>query len=265
MSGESDFGAAGSPAVPPSSVAERKAGGWAVLALLGAALGWYVLLGIGAALGALAITGVLTKVGWVASERSREVVVWVGLPLQQVLMMLVAVRRVRRRGIGGARSGLGWLPVRRRRLVAGLAGGVFLIDAVKVALCLMLPDVDSFMTQIKQDIGGPIPGDAGYVAWNLAVVVAGAPLAEELFFRGWLWGGLRRHWGVWRTGLMTGLLFLAFHGTYGDWRLLVVLVPMVVLMTLARHFGGSVRASLAVHVANNALATAGDMADRWLG
>jgi len=94
----------------------------------------------------------------------------------------------------------------------------------------------------------------------LAPVLAGvflilllAPLAEELFFRGWLWTGLRQSWGPVGTGLLTGGAWLLLHLGNGLWKPLFIL-PSAILFSLARHYGGSVRASLWLHVATNALA-----------
>ena len=38
-------------------------------------------------------------------------------------------------------------------------------------------------------------------------LVIGAPVAEEVFFRGWLWAGLRQSWGVLGTSAATGAWF----------------------------------------------------------
>ena len=45
-----------------------------------------------------------------------------------------------------------------------------------------------------------------------ATVVVGAPLAEETFFRGFLFGGLRRRRSFLVAGLITGILFGLLHG-----------------------------------------------------
>jgi hypothetical protein len=44
----------------------------------------------------------------------------------------------------------------------------------------------------------------------------------------------------------------------------LILLPTAVLLCLARHYGGSVRASLLVHVVNNATAVAIQIAARLL-
>jgi membrane protease YdiL (CAAX protease family) len=71
-----------------------------------------------------------------------------------------------------------------------------------------------------------------------------APLAEELCFRGWLWTGLRRHWGALPTGALTGMTWLGLHSA----NIIVWLLPVAVMLSVARHFGQSVRASIALHM-----------------
>jgi uncharacterized protein len=89
---------------------------------------------------------------------------------------------------------------------------------------------------------------------TLLLAVAVAPVAEELFFRGWLWTALLRCWGVWPSALCTGGLWLAMHALDSPVRALILL-PATILLSLARYYCGSVRASLLVHVANNAAAS----------
>ena len=234
------------------------------LALLGVALAWLVLSAVGAALAASLITFASARFGWSVTGRPMVDAALLGLPLQQGLMALGAVRRGRRIGVGDLRAGLGWAPVRQRRLVTGLVGGTLLLVAAQVGLAVWLPEVHRFLSKAAPSLGGPQTG-GGYAAWIVAVLVIGAPVAEEVFFRGWLWVGLRRHWGAWRTGLATGLMFLSVHWIGSDWRRLVVLLPFVVLLSVAREIGGSVRASLAVHMANNGLGAAALILARLAG
>lgn len=230
-------------------------------ALLGVALAWLVLAMLGAVVAAVVAVGVLTWLGWGAPGRLAEDGGLLALPLQQAFMALGAVRRGRRVGGGDLRAGLGWLPVRRRRLV----GCTLLVVVAHAGLSVSSADMHEFYSKAVPALGGPRTGDAGYAAWIVATVVIGAPVAEELFFRGWPWAGLRRRWGAWRTGGATGLLFLLVHGLGCEWRQLAAPVPVVVLLSLARELGGSVRASLMVHAVNNGLAAAGLIAVRLMG
>lgn len=84
-----------------------------------------------------------------------------------------------------------------------------------------------------------------------AVVVL-APVVEELFFRGWLWEGLRHSWRPVPVMLGTALPWLLMHAL--DIGIATVaLVPGAVCFSVARHLCGSVRASAALHGLNNAI------------
>lgn len=77
-----------------------------------------------------------------------------------------------------------------------------------------------------------------------------APIAEEVFFRGFAWNVLRGNWSAIHTALVTSILWLAVHWIQGI-GLIIVLLPVALLLALARHVGGSVRAPIAVHMAYN--------------
>ena len=204
-----------------------------------------------AGFGAALAVGGAVWLGWVAPGRFVHDAELLALPLQQGLILLGAVRRSWQVGKDDLRAGLGWLPVRRRWLVAGLVGRTPLVPVIHQELAGASPGLD-----------GLRPGAALYAAWVVGALVVGALVLEELFFRGWLWVGLRRRWGAWRTGLMTGLVFLLLHGVGGGWRQLALLAPVVVPLSVAREVGGSVKAPPVIHVFNNGLAVAGA---GWLG
>jgi membrane protease YdiL (CAAX protease family) len=86
------------------------------------------------------------------------------------------------------------------------------------------------------------------IAFTIVVVIL-APLAEELFFRGWLWTGLRRHWSVLPTALVSCSLWLVVHMERGL-LVLIALLPMAVMLGFTRHFCG-VRAAIALHAVYN--------------
>src|SRR5438128_859238 len=67
----------------------------------------------------------------------------------------------------------------------------------------------------------------GESVWTLVafiiVTVVLAPLAEELFYRGWLWTGLRQHWRAFPTALLSCSLWLLSHIDRG------YLVPIILI------------------------------------
>src|SRR6185369_5145932 len=73
---------------------------------------------------------------------------------------------------------------------------------------------------------------------------------EELFFRGILFGALRRSYSALSTIAVVSLCFVAAHM---DLRLLLPLLPAAWLMAEVRERSGSIWPSLALHAAFNSL------------
>lgn len=226
----------------PASVIGR-----AGLLLLGSGIGAAVLGGV--------VIGVLIGLGSVPRADAVRAGGLVSIMASQALLLWFAVRRGRRLGDGCLQAGLGWQPVRRRRIVAALVGCAVLTPIALAVLVIEVPGVRAFA--LRTGVGGLADGLgwAAFAAMAVALVI-GAPVAEEVFFRGWLWAGLRQSWGVLGTSAATGALFLLLHLPNGGWRRAVMLLPLTVMLSLARELGGSVRASIAVHLANNAVAVA---------
>jgi membrane protease YdiL (CAAX protease family) len=75
-----------------------------------------------------------------------------------------------------------------------------------------------------------------------------APLGEELFFRGFLWTGLRKHWNATSTALFTAAAWLVLHLNVSQ---IMFLVFPALLISIARHVSGSVRATILIHATYN--------------
>jgi len=89
-------------------------------------------------------------------------------------------------------------------------------------------------------------------ALPLAGVLAllAAPLAEETFFRGFLFPGLRNRWGTMRAALASSLLFALLHFNVGS------IVPFTVigmLLAWAYLVSGSLWMAISAHFAFNAI------------
>ncbi|MSP88099.1 MAG: CPBP family intramembrane metalloprotease [Alphaproteobacteria bacterium] len=66
------------------------------------------------------------------------------------------------------------------------------------------------------------------------------------------------------TAPVTSIMWLALHLPEGMARV-ILLLPLTIALPLARHFGGSVRASIIVHACSNAIAVAMPWLAVWLG
>jgi membrane protease YdiL (CAAX protease family) len=133
----------------------------------------------------------------------------------------------------------------------GLLGGVAAFGAGLLASLLtiaLIGDFDSAagdQAQELADTSGPI-----VLLLFALMVIIGAPIAEELTFRGLLWSGLAKR-GVrpWIAVLVSAAAFALIH--FEPERLLVLLAIGSVL-GLVRWFTGSMGACIVAHAVNNA-------------
>jgi membrane protease YdiL (CAAX protease family) len=184
-------------------------------------------------------------------------VYWLGsiLALQSVLL-LANLSQGRVLGNGDIMLGLGAGPMRRRKLIAVFAvlmiGWICNYVAVLIRFRALANTISTGLPSARA-AEAQIPGHPIVMVMALLLAMIVAPLLEELFFRGWLWTGLRRSWGAWPTALITGGLWLVAHAPGGPLRV-PLLLPQAILLSLARHYGGSARASLVIHIVNNTTA-----------
>jgi membrane protease YdiL (CAAX protease family) len=97
------------------------------------------------------------------------------------------------------------------------------------------------------------------------LVTVVAPLAEELLFRGYMFGALSNWRGVWPAAIITGVIFGGIHATGTDPEFLVPLMLLGFLLCLLRWRTGSLLPCIALHAVNNSIAfgvTAADW-DAW--
>lgn len=97
-------------------------------------------------------------------------------------------------------------------------------------------------------IGGPTDYLLiGFIILNLTVL---APCAEELFFRGWLYTGLRAQFGFWTSYVTTSVAFAAIHWDRNHRHILLVF-PLAMALGLLRERSGSVKPTIALHAIYN--------------
>jgi uncharacterized protein len=111
--------------------------------------------------------------------------------------------------------------------------------------------------QLPTGLGRP-SDTAAMVGVGVFVTVI-APICEEFFFRGFIFGQLRswlrlRWWGPWVAAIITGLLFGAAHTGSAAAKYLVPLAFLGFLLCLLRWKTGSLYPGMAMHSINNSLA-----------
>jgi uncharacterized protein len=167
---------------------------------------------------------------------------------------LVGIAFVVAAGAGGGVASPTALGLRRPlRSPLGLAAAAYL-GYVVIALvysALVRPEQED----VTRDLGLG-HGAFGTIAAGLLIVVA-APIAEEIFFRGFIFGGLRRRLAFPGAAVLSGLIFGVFHFTGAD---SIGVVPQLALLGFALAWlyeeTGSIYPPIAVHAVNNALAFA---------
>ncbi len=151
------------------------------------------------------------------------------------------LRNARKASGGDLRAGLGYGPIQQPRLVA-LIIGLLLLYGFSIGFLDINPYPN--LTRHIREM------DAWLLVLAALLVGIGAPIAEEVFFRGWLWTALRKHWGVPATAIATALLWYAIHIGHGLVYMTMLVVPIIAI-TLVRHIGGSLRASILGHMIYN--------------
>ena len=105
---------------------------------------------------------------------------------------------------------------------------------------------------LPQELGAD---DSSTALFFVAVLVCvAAPIAEELFFRGFCFTALRRWIGVAGGAVATGVIFGAIHAGSAEPVFLVPLAVFGALLCLLYHRTGSLLPCMALHALNNALA-----------
>lgn len=119
-----------------------------------------------------------------------------------IVLIYATAHRGRIVGGGNLRSGLGLGPILRPRLLIVLAALDLSVSFgwAYVMSALGIPSPQGFAAELSDGTAG-VPMILAY-AVSACVL---APISEELFFRAWLWTGLRRHWSPWKVGLVTGI------------------------------------------------------------
>jgi len=125
----------------------------------------------------------------------------------------------------------------------------FVLSAMLVGLAInILPWFD---INQSQDVGfDNLIFRYEYTLAFVALVVI-APFAEEVLFRGYLYGKIKHYAPVWLAIILSSVLFGVAHGA---WNVGVDTFALGIILCLLREITGSLWASIFVHMAKNGLA-----------
>ncbi len=120
----------------------------------------------------------------------------------------------------------------------------------------------------EQETVEALGGDKGTFGLIIAglMVIAVAPVMEEIFFRGFFYRALRTRWSIWTAVALNGLLFGSIHYSGDGFEGLLVVPPLAVLgavFCLVYERTGSLFPVIGMHAFNNAVAYAVLADDGW--
>jgi len=144
--------------------------------------------------------------------------------------------------------------LRRTRLASAL-GWVVLAAVLYVTFTAVW--TQALHLHEKDDLPSQLGADRSTLALVLValLVCVSAPIAEELFFRGFFFTALRNWRGPWLATLLTGLTFGALHA--GGGTPIGFLAPLAFFgaaLCVVRWFTGSLYPCFALHAINNSIA-----------
>jgi membrane protease YdiL (CAAX protease family) len=189
-----------------------------------------------------------------APVEGRDTGLLVGLPLllltvqSAVLVGTVYLVAVRRRGLPWAALGL--RPARRRWYRRAIVIALLLLPLAGIINLI----VQQFLSEATVNPQFQVIAPAGF-SWSallgmLLVVGLFIPFAEELLFRGLLYGWLRRRLGVPAAALLSALLFSGLHRIV--W-LIPALAVIGVILALVYEKSGSLWPAVIVHALFNSV------------
>jgi membrane protease YdiL (CAAX protease family) len=161
----------------------------------------------------------------------------------------VAIAFAMRHGSGNPLVMLGLRPCKWSALGVGLAafGGYIVFAAIYAPL--VQPEQEDVTRELGFDEGGLAAVIAGLL------IIGAAPLSEEIFFRGFMFAGLRRRLPLWPAAAIAGIVFGAVHYTGPD---SIGVVPQLavfgMLLAWLYEYTGSLWPPVLVHTLNNTIA-----------
>jgi membrane protease YdiL (CAAX protease family) len=126
--------------------------------------------------------------------------------------------------------------------------GLYYAGAIAFSALVLQPDQED----IGRELGVCNPGIGIAIAAVLAIVVL-APFAEEIFFRGFFFAGLRTKWSLWPSALLSGAVFGLVHAPTGP-TAAIPLAGLGVGLAWLYEKTGSIWPCMLAHFLNNALA-----------
>lgn len=134
----------------------------------------------------------------------------------------------------------------------------FICSGILMAIATQILPIDLNQAQQLPFSQSTLGSQIHYILAFITLVIL-APIAEELLFRGYLYGKLRSAAPIWLAIIITSLTFGAAHlwtgpGNELQWAVMVDTFALSIIMCIAREYTGAIWVSILMHMAKNGLA-----------
>lgn len=167
-----------------------------------------------------------------------------------ILLVIGVPWLVKKRKTTRLEIGLQRLPIWMDLLwvVAGVIAYLILTTLVSSLGMALLPFVDA--TQVQETGFSQLASRPEYILAFISLVIV-APVAEEILFRGYLFGKLRKFAPLWVSILITSLLFAIVHF---QWNVGLDVFALSIVLCILRVVSGSLWPSILLHMLKNGIA-----------
>ena len=178
-----------------------------------------IVLGIVATLILIFILGTIVQVA-VAGPQGDEApesyfASFVATLLWDVGFVLIVLYLVGKKGAGLINLGFRRPTTSASTTVAWIVGGYFMLYAAVAIYNIIVSLLGLDFLEPSAQLPENVFDNAAVIAIAGVAIVLAAPLAEEIFFRGFLFGGLLRYLPLWPSALLSGAIFSLAHGNIG--------------------------------------------------
>lgn len=137
--------------------------------------------------------------------------------------------------------------------------GAALYFGVYIAIMTVVAGLTPIDLEQQQDIGFDGARGLQNLAWVFAALVILPPIVEEIVFRGYLYGGLRRKNGIVGSAIITSVIFGYLHSTQAVeggtlWVAAIDTFVMSMVLCYLREKSGSILPGIGVHAIKNCVA-----------
>jgi membrane protease YdiL (CAAX protease family) len=172
------------------------------------------------------------------------------IAILDVVLVATVLTVIRRKGAGPTALGLrvpqfGW-PKMLGYIVLAYFAAIGLVNIYGIAIDVFGLDQLEPGQQLEDDFYD----HASVVALTGFAIVFMAPVAEEIFFRGFIFGGLRRYLNLPMAGLISGGLFSLAHGDLG---LILPFAGVGLVLAYLYERSGTLWAPIGVHFVFNSI------------